>query len=692
MPNRMRVLGLMSGTSADGVDVAQVLFWTENGRIRHRLEGHLTVPHPEGLGARIRAAGPQTPLEEVARLDVAVAESLAAAVLEAQATWRKEDSGAVDLIGSHGQTVLHLPGIASIQIGTPARIAALTGVTTVGDFRTADLAVGGQGAPLVPHADEVLYGSPDADELLLNLGGIANLTALPAGGPAAGWDTGPANMVLDGLAMALLGTPCDRDGAAAARGQVHEGLLARLLDDSYFVAPAPKSTGRERFGASYVADLIARGQALGLSTEDMLATATALTVQTVVRGFEAWRLQADGLLFSPGRLRVAGGGVRNATLMAGLRQAFADRGIDVQILPDAEAREAVAFALFAYEAVLGRANHAPSATGAHRPVLLGTVAPGGNYQRLVLAMPWLAASSPLPVTERRHPATYDLDRRSGPDLAELFAVEEDAVARALRDAATELGQLIEAAAARFARGGRLIYLGAGTSGRLGVLDAAECPPTFSTNPDRVLAFIAGGPAALLRAVEGAEDQGALGVADLEGCGVGPDDTVVGLSASGGAAYVREGLACARRAGALTALVTCVPQRGRWEGGDPPVDHLVTLLTGPELLTGSTRLKAGTATKVALNAVSTGVMVLTGKTWGNLMVDVSVSNVKLRDRAIRIVAEIAGRDRAEAQRLLDAASGKVRLAAAMGLLGTDAAEATRSLDAVGGRLALLNPRR
>jgi N-acetylmuramic acid 6-phosphate etherase len=136
----------------------------------------------------------------------------------------------------------------------------------------------------------------------------------------------------------------------------------------------------------------------------------------------------------------------------------------------------------------------------------------------------------------------------------------------------------------------------------------------------------------------------------------------------------------------------MPQQGRWQGGDPPVDHVVTLLTGPELLTGSTRLKAGTATKVALNALSTGVMVLMGKTWGNLMVDVSVSNMKLRDRAIRIVAEIAGRDRAEAQRLLDAASGKVRLAAAMGLLGTDAAEAARSLDAVGGRLALLKRRR
>ncbi|MBM3260692.1 MAG: anhydro-N-acetylmuramic acid kinase [Candidatus Sericytochromatia bacterium] len=691
MLNRLRVLGLMSGTSADGVDVARVLFWTEDGRIRHKLEAHLTVPHPEGLGARIRAAGPQTPLEEVARLDVAVAESLAAAVRQAQATWCTPDAGTVDLIGSHGQTVLHLPGLASIQIGTPARIAALTGVTTVGDFRTADLAVGGQGAPLVPHADEVFYGSPDADELLLNLGGIANLTVLPAGGPAVGWDTGPANMVLDGLAMTLLGTPCDRDGEAAARGQVHDGLLARLLEDPYFVAPPPKSTGRERFGAPFVGDLIGQGQALGLSTDDLLATATALTVQTVVLGFEAWRRRPEASAFAPRRLRVAGGGVRNVTLMAGLGQAFAKLGIAVEVLPDAEAREAVAFALFAYEAVLGRANHAPAATGAHRPVLLGTVAPGANYQRVLLAMPWQAAPSGLPMTERRHPATHDLDRRSGRDLAELFAVEEDAVAQALRDAAPDLGRLVAAAAERFARGGRLIYLGAGTSGRLGVLDAAECPPTFSTPPDRVLAFIAGGPAALVRAVEGAEDQGALGVADLEGCGVGPDDVVIGLSASGGAAYVREGLAHARRVGALTGLVTCVPQQGRWEGGDPPVDHGVTLLTGPELLTGSTRLKAGTATKVALNALSTGVMVLTGKTWGNLMVDVSVSNVKLRDRAIRIVAEIVGRDRAEAERLLDAASGKVRLAAAMGILGTDAAEATRRLHDVGGRLALLEAR-
>lgn len=690
MAYRMRVLGLMSGTSADGIDVAQVVFWTAGGRIRHRVEGHMTVRYPEGLGARIREVGPGTPLEEVARLEVEVADAFATAVADVPFPWRKTPDETIQLVGSHGQTVLHLPGVASVQLGSPSRIAALTGLTTVGDFRVADLALGGQGAPLVPHSDQVLYGSDEADEVLLNLGGIANLTLLPRQGPAAGFDTGPANMVLDGLAQELLNLPCDRDGAVAARGQVHPVLLGALLDNPYFGQLPPKSTGREAFGQPYVARLLERAVQLELSVEDMLATATELTARTVVRGLVQWMEQPANRSFRPSRVRVAGGGVRNRTLMRRLKALFAEHGLVLEKLPEAAAREAVAFALFAYEAVLGRLNHAPEATGARRATILGTIAPGANYQRLLVEMPWVRLDPHLPPTERRHPGTLYLDRASAGDIVEHFAAEEDSVTAAVRSAREPLASLLADAAERFGRGGRLIYLGAGTSGRLGVLDAAECPPTFSTAPERVLGFMAGGPSALTRAVEGAEDRGELGVADLQGAGVGPDDIVVGLSASGGAAYVRAGLAHARAQGALTALVTCVPQEGRWPEGKPPVDHLIEIVTGPELLTGSTRLKAGTATKVVLGTLSTGIMVLTGKTWGNLMVDVNVSNRKLRDRAIRIIDEIVMKGMPEAERLLDAAGGKVRLAAAMGLLGLSAEEASARLEQVGGHLARLVP--
>lgn len=692
MAYRMRVLGLMSGTSADGIDVAQVVFWTERGRIRHRLEGHMTVPYPAGLGDRIRAVGPSTTLEEVARLDVEVASAFAGAVAAVPIQWRKFPDETIQLIGSHGQTVLHLPGVASVQIGSPARIAAWTGLTTVGDFRATDLALGGQGAPLVPHSDHVFYGLEDEDTLCLNLGGIANLTVLPRHHPPLGFDTGPANMVLDGLAQELLGKPCDYGGLAAHRGQVHEVLLDELLDDDYFRKLPPKSTGREAFGASYVARLIARGNELGLSPEDMLATATELTACTVVEGLQLWWGDTLRWQFRPRLVRVGGGGVKNHALMGRLMQRFKDLRIRVELIPDAEAREAMAFALFAYEAVLGRSNHAPEATGASRPGILGTIAPGANYERLILDVPWIRHDPHLPPTERRHPGTVNLDKVPASDIIEHFAAEEDHVTAAVRCAQESLARLLADAADRFGKGGRLIYLGAGTSGRLGVLDAAECPPTFSTDPGRVLGFMAGGPAALTRAVEGAEDRGELGVADLEGAAVGPLDVVVGLSASGGAAYVREGLALARARGALTALVTCVPQEGRWPGGKPPVDHLIEIITGPELLTGSTRLKAGTATKIVLGALSTGIMVLTGKTWGNLMVDVNVSNRKLRDRAIRIVEEIVLCPQEQAEQLLDAAGGKVKLAAAMGLLDVGPEEAARRLEAVRGRLRRLERRR
>ena len=238
------------------------------------------------------------------------------------------------------------------------------------------------------------------------------------------------------------------------------------------------------------------------------------------------------------------------------------------------------------------------------------------------------------------------------------------------------------------RGRRLVYVGAGTSGRLGVLDASECPPTFRTDPEQVQAIIAGGPGAVFRAVEGAEDDAVAGGASIDERSVGPADVVVGIAASGTTPFVWGALRQAIDRGARTVLLACVPP----VGGEPPVDVQVRPITGPEVLTGSTRLKAGTATKLVLNQITTLAMVRLGKTYGNRMVDVRASNAKLRGRAVRMVTELTDLDAAAATAALDAAGGHVKVAVVMVLRSVSADEARRLLDAVGGRLrAVLFPR-
>ena len=271
-------------------------------------------------------------------------------------------------------------------------------------------------------------------------------------------------------------------------------------------------------------------------------------------------------------------------------------------------------------------------------------------------------SEDLPVgapTEQRNPRSAHLDRLSGKQIAELFADEEQIVQQALRERADDLGAAVELVASVLNGGGRLFYVGAGTSGRLGVLDASEIPPTFGASPELVQGIIAGGVTALYRSAEGAEDDRAAGALALESRGVSSADVVCGIAASGRTPFVLSALARARELGAKTILLTCNPARA----SDGSYDIEIDLPTGPELLTGSTRLKAGTATKVALNIISTGAMVLMGKVRGNLMIDVVASNQKLRGRAARLVAELAGCDYAEAQSRLAAHHWSVRAALA-----------------------------
>ncbi|MFN2622195.1 MAG: N-acetylmuramic acid 6-phosphate etherase [Chthoniobacterales bacterium] len=261
------------------------------------------------------------------------------------------------------------------------------------------------------------------------------------------------------------------------------------------------------------------------------------------------------------------------------------------------------------------------------------------------------------LTEQRNPRSEALEKLSARQLVELFVEEEGFVQEALRKETESLARALEMVAKSLRNGGRLFYVGAGTSGRLGVLDASEIPPTFGASPDMVQGIIAGGVTALSRSVEGAEDDRGSGALAIEERGVTGKDVVCGITASGRAPFVLGALAEAKKRGAQTILLTCNPERERVPGCDLEID----LATGPELLTGSTRLKAGTATKIALNIISTGAMITLGKVRGNLMIDVNASNAKLRDRAVRLVMELAKCDQAQATERLEAHDWNVRAA-------------------------------
>ena len=278
------------------------------------------------------------------------------------------------------------------------------------------------------------------------------------------------------------------------------------------------------------------------------------------------------------------------------------------------------------------------------------------------------------LTEQAHPFSSELDQLATTQLVQLFCDEDRRPQEAVAAAAPALAAAIDAIAARLAQGGRLFYLGAGTSGRLGVLDAAECPPTFCSPHGLVQGVLAGGAAALLRSSEGLEDLEEAGQADLEARGFSAADVLVGIAAGGTTPYVHGGLRHARSLGALAIALACVPA----DQVPMPADLEIRLITGPELLTGSTRLKAGTATKMALNILSTGVMVRLGKVYGNRMVDVAVTNSKLEDRALRILADLAGVDRIRGADLLAETGGSVKEALLMAKAGIPAAAARASL--------------
>ncbi len=285
------------------------------------------------------------------------------------------------------------------------------------------------------------------------------------------------------------------------------------------------------------------------------------------------------------------------------------------------------------------------------------------------------------LTEQPNPRSTALDLLDTADLVTLFVEEDRRPQQAVADASATISVAVDHITSRLKAGGRLFYLGAGTSGRLGVLDAAECPPTFCSDPELVQGVLAGGAPALLRSSEGLEDLEAAGREDLDQRGFNTGDCLVGIAAGGTTPYVRGGLSHARSIGALAIAMACVPI----DQAPLPCDIDIRLLTGPELLTGSTRLKAGTATKMALNIISTAVMVRLGKVFGNRMVDVSASNSKLVDRSLRILRDLGGVERDDGLVLLDQTGGSVKLALLMASSGLKSGEAMELLQTHDGQL-------
>jgi anhydro-N-acetylmuramic acid kinase len=381
----MIVAGVMSGTSADGIDVAVVKIVPAKDKPVLTLLAHEGFRYPPTLRSAVLAAmnARSTTTAELARLNwrlgIAYADAVKATV--------KHHHIHLDLIGCHGQTLYHqaIPAVyagkkfaCTWQAGEPALIAAETGVPVVSNFRPADMAAGGQGAPLVPMLDQCMFADKERNRVLQNIGGIANMTAMPAGASEnefIAFDTGPGNMVMDALAQKLFGQPYDRNGAIAAKGRVLDAVLSQMLRDTYFVLKPPKTTGREQYGREYAAKFLTACRRASRRPEDALATATALTAESIAQSFTKFVLPK--MKSAPIDYIVSGGGAHNRTLMNILAAQLKPLGFTLttteQFGMPAEAKESAAFALMAWLTWHHLPGNVSSATGAHRPAILGQI-------------------------------------------------------------------------------------------------------------------------------------------------------------------------------------------------------------------------------------------------------------------------------------------------------------------------------
>lgn len=383
----MKVVGLMSGTSGDGVDAALVDIRGSGHALKVKPLAFVSCPYPTDLQQLVLAVSARGTVSEICHLNAVLGEWFAKAAARVIKQAGLEPAK-IDLIGSHGQTIHHLPNAvdepgvgavrSTLQIAEPAIIAERTGIATVANFRPRDMAAGGQGAPLTPYVHYVLLRDKKRSRLVVNLGGISNVTYLPAGkglDAILAFDTGPGNMVMDGLIRRLTKgrETMDRGGKLAAKGKVAIGLLAKLLSHPYLKRNPPKSTGREEFGDAFAEQILAAQKAHRLKSEDVLATCSLFTAITLGSARRWLGGPVDEVL-------VGGGGVRNRTLMSNLSSVFSP--VPVRTFEAAgwqsKAFEAVAFAVLAYQTVHGECANVPSVTGATHPVVLGTIVPGGG--------------------------------------------------------------------------------------------------------------------------------------------------------------------------------------------------------------------------------------------------------------------------------------------------------------------------
>lgn len=391
-PLPLTVAGVMSGTSGDGIDVALARIEPRTSKrgntLQLRLLAHEAFPFPKALRAAVLAAqdAKQIATAELARLNW----RLGIAYAEAVASVRDKYGAEIDLIGCHGQTVYHQAKperycgesfACTWQIGEPAVIATRLQIPVVSNFRPADMVLGGQGAPLVPLLDYVLFADKQIGRVLQNIGGIGNLTAIPPGAGAdevVAFDTGPGNMVIDALMQKLYDKPYDRDGLVAARGKVLAPVVEALIRQPFFLEPPPKSAGREQFGAAFAEDLLARCRKADGTDEDAVATASALTAESIARSYTAFVQPKMG--DAPVEYILSGGGAQNVALSHMLRERLEPLGCKLFASDEAgmpaQAKEAAAFALLAYCTYYGLPGNLPSATGAAAPVVLGTISHG----------------------------------------------------------------------------------------------------------------------------------------------------------------------------------------------------------------------------------------------------------------------------------------------------------------------------
>lgn len=383
------LIGLMSGTSHDGVDAALVEISLSRGRLRVRQRGFRTFPYPRTVRERLLrlSQGATINAGEVSQINFLLGELFARAALKLCHIMGVAPAQ-VNAIGSHGHTIYHRPRQrpgpgSTLQIGEPAVIAGRTGITTVADFRPADVAAKGEGAPLAPYVHHALFQQPDRAVAVHNIGGIANLTYLPAGRGVESllaFDSGPGNMVIDGVTQAVSGGKklYDRNGQLARSGTVHAALLADLLAHPYFTRRPPKSTGREEFGEPFIRDFLRQASRLHLSPADQVATATALTTESMARAYRDFVLPRGPL----DEVLLTGGGRLNPILRAWFARALPDVRVRTleEIGYDSKALEAVAFAVLAYATLHGLPANVPAATGAREPRVIGKVVPGANYR------------------------------------------------------------------------------------------------------------------------------------------------------------------------------------------------------------------------------------------------------------------------------------------------------------------------